>query len=110
MNRMPAIFEENLLGFQLGTSPLTAITNGKIYYIIFVILVIAATYFSFKLNSGAAMSTEQEQQMKKMTTFMVVIMTFTSFSISTGIAIYWVTSNVFTIVQNLLVKRMKNNA
>ncbi len=110
ISRIPVIFEETFLGFQLGTSPLIAVTQGKYYYLIFIVLIAAATYFSFKLNSGAAMSTEQEQQMKKMTTFMVVIMTFTSFSISTGIAIYWVTSNVFTIVQNLLVKRMKNNA
>ena len=56
MNRIPALFEENLLGFQLGTSPLTAMSAGKFYYIIFVLLVIGATYFSFKLNSTASIS------------------------------------------------------
>lgn len=109
ISRIPVIFEETFLGFQLGTSPLIAVTQGKYYYLLLIVLIALATYYSFKLNSGAAMSTEQEQQMKKMTTFMVVIMTFTSFSISTGIAIYWITSNVFTIIQNLLVKRMKAN-
>lgn len=110
ISRIPVIFEETFLGFHLGTSPLIAVTQGKYAYLIFIVLIAVATYFSFKLNSGAAMNLEQEQQMKKMTTFMVVIMTITSFSISTGIAIYWITSNVFTIIQNLLVKKMKKNA
>ena len=51
------------------------------------------------------MSDEQAKQMKLMQNIMVVMMTITAFSISSGIAIYWVTSNVFTIVQNLIVKR-----
>ncbi len=109
ISRIPVIFEETFLGFQLGTSPLIAVTKGHYYYLIFIVLIATATYYSFKLNSGAAMSSEQEKQMKSMSKVMVVIMTFTSFSISSGIAIYWITSNVFTIIQNLLVKRMKKN-
>lgn len=110
ISRIPVIFEETFLGFQLGTSPLIAVTKGQYHYLIFIVLIAAATYFSFKLNSGASMNKEQEQQMKSMSKIMVVMMTFTSFSISSGIAIYWVTSNVFTIIQNLLVKRMKKYA
>ena len=104
IGRIPVIFEETFLGFQLGTSPLTAVLNGKFHYIIFIVLIAAATYFSFKLNSNV-MSDEQAKQMKLMQNIMVVMMTITAFSISSGIAIYWVTSNVFTIVQNLIVKR-----
>lgn len=104
IGRIPVIFEETFLGFQLGTSPLTAVLNGKFHYIIFIVLIAAATYFSFKLNSSL-MSDEQAKQMKLMQNIMVVMMTITAFSISSGIAIYWVTSNVFTIVQNLIVKR-----
>lgn len=109
ISRIPVIFEETFLGFQLGTSPLIAVTKGHYYYLIFIVLIALATYYSFKMNSGASMSKEQEQQMKSMSKVMVVVMTFTSFSISSGIAIYWITSNVFTIIQNLLVKRMKKN-
>jgi len=110
ISRIPVIFEETFLGFQLGTSPLIAVTKGHYHYLIFIVLIALATYFSFKLNSGASMSKDQEKQMKSMSKIMVVVMTFTSFSISSGIAIYWVTSNVFTIIQNLLVKRMKKYA
>ena len=108
IGRIPVIFEETFLGFQLGTSPLTAVLNGKFYYLIFIVLIAGATYFSFKLNS-TAMSDEQAKQMKVMQNVMVVMMTITAFSISSGIAIYWVTSNVFTIVQNLIVKRGVKN-
>lgn len=110
MNRIPALFEENLLGFQLGTSPLTAITNGKFYYIIFVLLVIATTYYSFKLNATASMSTDQEKQMKMMSNISIIFISIASFSISSGIALYWIFNSGFTILQNLLVKRSKKNA
>ncbi|MFV0249818.1 MAG: YidC/Oxa1 family membrane protein insertase [Bacilli bacterium] len=109
ISRIPAIFEETFLGFQLGTSPLTALLSGKYYYLIFIVLIVAATYFSFKLNSSMSVSKEQEKQMKMMTNIMVIFMTITAFSISSGIAIYWITSNLFTIVQNLLVRRNKKN-
>ena len=37
INRVPAIFEENFLEFQLGTTPVTGITNGNFIYIIITI-------------------------------------------------------------------------
>ena len=110
ISRIPVIFEENFLGFELGISPMNAVIQGDYKYLIFIVLIALATYFSFKLNSGASMTPDQAHQMKTMTTVMVVLMTITAFSISTGIAIYWVTSNVFTIIQNLIVKRGPKNA
>lgn len=111
ITRIPVIFEENFLGiFQLGTSPAVAVfMSGKWYYIIWIFLIAGATYYSFKLNSGASMNEEQAKQMKTMSNIMVVFMTIAAFSISTGIAIYWTVSNTFTIVQNLLVKVGKKN-
>ena len=110
MNRIPAIFEEKLLVFQLGTSPITGISNGNFYYIIFIILVITTTYFSFKLNSTASISGEQAQQMKMMSNISIIFISIASFTISSGIALYWIFNSGFTIVQNLLVKRSKKNA
>lgn len=109
ISRIPIIFEENFLGFDLGLSPMNAVARGDYKYLIFIVIIAAATYFSFKLNSGASMNAEQAKQMNTMSKVMVVIMTITAFSISTGIAIYWVTTNIFTIIQNLIVKRGKKN-
>lgn len=105
LNRLPAVFEGNFIGFKMGMSPMTGILNGNYQYITIIILVILATYLSFKLNSTASMSKEQEQQMKLMTNMMLIFIAIASINISTGIAIYWITNNTFTIIQNLIVKR-----
>lgn len=107
LNRLPAIFEENLLGFQLGTNPGTGILNGQFQYLITVILVILATYFSMKLNKTASLDNEQAKSMETMMNIMIVMICISSLTISTGIALYWITNNAFTIIQNLLVKRRK---
>lgn len=107
--RLPVVLEGNFFGINLGLTPWTALTIGKWYYLIFVILVIAATYFSFKLNSAANPSSPEQKQMKMMTNFSVIMISVASFSISTGIALYWIVNSSFTIIQNLLVKRRKKN-
>ena len=110
LNRLPIIFEGSLLGFNLGITPWVAIFNySQYWYIIIVILVGLLTYYSFKLNSTASMSEEQAKQMKIMSTFSVVLITFMSFRVSISIALYWIFNSAFTVVQNLLVKRGKKN-
>lgn len=109
MNRLPAIFEENFLGFQLGTSPATAFGKGNYVYIIFVILVAVATYYSFKLNSAGSSTPEQEKQMKMMSKISVIMITLASITMSVGIELYWIFNSGFTIIQNILVKRKKKN-
>ena len=109
LNRLPAIFEETCLGFQLGTSPLTAMKNGNFLYLIFVVLVILTTVYSFKCNQTASMNSDQEKQMKTMMNMSVVFIGIASFTMSTGIELYWIFNSGFTIIQNLLVKRRKND-
>lgn len=107
MNRLPVIFEGKFLGLNLGMSPLTAMKAGQWYYIILIVLVVAVTYFSFKMNQTASMGAEQEKSMKMTTNIMIVFISIASFSISTSIALYWIFNSGFTIFQNLLVKRGK---
>lgn len=109
MNRLPAIFEENFLGFQLGTSPATAFGKGNYLYIIFVILVAVATYYSFKLNSAGSANQEQEKTMKMMSKISVIMITVASITMSVGIELYWIFNSGFTIVQNIIAKRKKKN-
>lgn len=107
--RLPVVLEENFLGMNLGLTVGTAITHGQFYYIIASVLVVLVTYFSFKLNSTANIASDQQNQMKMMTIMMVVMIGSASFSVSLGIALYWIINSSFTIVQNLLVKRRKKN-
>ena len=109
MNRFPAIFEGKFLGFHLGTTPINAMQSGNFFYIIFIVLVVLTTYFSFKLNSGATPSPEQEKQMKMMSKIMVIMIGITSITMPVAIEVYWIFNSGFTIIQNLLVKRKKAN-
>jgi YidC/Oxa1 family membrane protein insertase len=103
INRVPAIFEETLL-WQLGTTPMTGISNGNFLYILLSILVGVSTFYSLKLNSA---SNPDNQQMKVMTRVMFFMILFTSFFMTSALNIYWITTNLFTVVQNLIVKRKK---
>lgn len=104
--RVPAFFEKNFLVFNLGTTPLEGIKSGNYWYIILVALIILATIFSFK-NMNTASNEEQAKQMKMMSTFMIVFISFVSFGLPTSIALYWIVSNGFTVVQNLILKKGK---
>lgn len=107
--RLPVVLEENFFFINLGITPSAAFQNGQYYYVIFIILVIAATYFSFKLNSSTNPTGEQAKQMKIMSNMSIIMISIASINISTGIALYWIVNSTFTIVQNLLVKRSAKN-
>ena len=107
--RLPVVLEENFFGINLGITPSVAFANGQYYYIIFILLVIIATYFSFKLNSSTNPAGEQAKQMKMMSNISIIMISIASISISTGIALYWIVNSTFTIIQNLLVKRSSKN-
>lgn len=106
INRVPAIFEEKFLLFQLGTTPRVALFNGNIAYIILIIIVAITTFFSFKLNATAMANNQQSKTMNRV---MVIMITVMSVFMTAALDIYWITTNVFTIVQNLLVKRGVKN-
>ncbi len=106
INRTPKIFEGSFLGFQLGTTPMFGISNGNYWYIILPILVFVVTFFSMRLNGTQATddSNPAAGSTKMMMNVMIVIITISSFQLSTAIGLYWITSSLFTVIQNLIVK------
>ena len=103
VQRTPAIFEDIFLGLQLGTTPSVGITTSTFYsYIILMILIGITTYLSFKMNTGAGIDDPTMKMMPTMMTGMIII---TALFMPSGLGIYWVTSNIFTIFQNKIVKR-----
>ena len=105
--RVPAFFEETLWNFNLGATPLEGFKAGNYWYAILIILIGLATYYSFK-NIQTPTSEEQQKQTKMMSTFMLVFIIIASFSLPTAIALYWIVSNGFTVLQNLILKERKN--
>ncbi len=105
VQRTPAIFEDKFLLLQLGTTPSVGIkTAGFIAYAILVLLVAFTTFYSLKMNMTG---NQQDPNMKSMPYIMSVIIIITSLFMPAALGIYWVTSNLFTIGQNILVKRSK---
>jgi len=105
INRTPAIFEDKFLLFELGKTPWVGIQNGQYIYILLVVLIFLATLISFKktLKDQAG----QAANMKFTIYFMLIIITYSSFTMASAVGIYWITSSLFTIIQNLLVERKK---
>ena len=80
--------------------------KNKIIYIVLVILIFVATLFSFR-KTLKDQTANPAMNMKTTLYFMLAIITYSSFTIASAVGIYWVTSNIFTIVQNILVERKK---
>ena len=104
--RTPVIFEEKFLGLELGRTPLNAITGGQYVYIILIVLILLTTYISFRKTMQD--QSQMAQQMKFTLYFMLVFILIASFTLTTALGIYWITSSVFTILQNYLVERKKD--
>lgn len=110
INRVPAIFEGQLLSLQLGTSPSVGISNGNWLYLIVIALIIASTYFSYKntMSATTGVMDNQNKQTKMMMIFMIVFISIASLSLPTALALYWIASNLFMIVQNFFIKKLTN--
>lgn len=105
VQRTPAIFEGKFLGLHLGTTPMVGITSPTfIAYIILMLLIAATTFYSFKMNmSGNTM----DPSMRMMPIMMSAMIIITALFMPAALGICWVTSNLLTIAQNIVVKRSK---
>lgn len=103
VQRTPAIFEDNFLGMQLGTTPVVGVTSGTfIGYIILMLLIAGTTFYTFKMNLS---NSNLDPSMKMMPIMMSVIIIITALFMPSALGIYWVISNILTIIQNIVVKR-----
>jgi len=108
INRVPAIFEGSFLSMNLGMTPMTGIANHNYIYIILVVLIILSTYLSFKLSMSGQeqQSSDMAKQMKYMMIFMIVMVSVASLSLPTAIALYWIVTNGFAVIQNFIIKKL----
>ena len=106
INRVPAIFEEKFLLFHLGTTPSVGIQNGHWEYLILTVFVAITTYYSMKKagnnNRNDDPMAKQTKMMTNGFTIMIIVM---SVFMSSALNIYWIVSNICTLVQNYVVKR-----
>ncbi|MCI6266609.1 MAG: YidC/Oxa1 family membrane protein insertase [Erysipelotrichaceae bacterium] len=107
INRTPALFENNFLVFQMGTTPWVGIfQNHNYWYILLIILIIGTTFISFR-KTLKDQSGPTATQMKYTIYFMLAMISVASLTLPAALGIYWITSSLFTILQNLYVERKK---
>ena len=107
INRVPAIFEGEFLGMNLGMTPTAGIAGQNYIYIVLIVLIILSTFLSFKNSMRSQNQTpEMEKQMKFMFIFMIIMISFASLSLPTAIALYWIVTNGFAVIQNIIIKKI----
>lgn len=108
INRVPVIFEGDLFGLILGTTPLKAMTSGHIEYVIIVLLIVGTTIISQRLNKTASMPSSEGVDPNMMMNMMVIMIAVMSLNFSVALSLYWIASTLFTIAQNLIAKKNKS--
>lgn len=107
INRVPAIFENNFWKFQLGTTPLVGIKAGNYWYLTLIILIVLFTALSFKISMNSMSgSSEQQRQSKFMLIFMTVFIGIASIQLPAAIALYWIVTNAFNVIQTLIFRKV----
>ncbi len=97
INTMKAGF----LGMDLGKAPVAALKTGFLHglpYFVLVLFMVATTWYQQK-QIQAVSTGQQAQQMQMMGKIMPLILGVFSLQLPAGVSIYWVASNVWTIVQ-----------
>ncbi len=109
INRTPAIFEDTFLGLTLGQTPLVGLFEYHQWtYLIIILLIILTTYLSFRNSMSTTQTGNQdmERQMQFMFKFMIIMISIASLYLSTAIALYWVATNGFVVLQNFIFKKV----
>ncbi len=107
INRVPAIFEGEFLTMNLGMTPVSGFMQHNYLYVALIILIILTTYLSFKISmSGQDKNSEIGQQTNFMFVFMIFMVSIASLSLPTAIALYWIVTNGFAVIQNIIIKKL----
>ena len=110
--RTPAIYEETLLSFDLGMTPVTGIQSDNYLYLLLLILIAIPTYFSFRqtMSQTPQANPEAAKQMKIMLYVMLVIVVYASLSLPTALAFYWIVTYAFIAIQNIIINMINNRS
>jgi len=109
INRTPAIFEDTFLGLTLGKTPLVGLFEYHEWaYIIIIVLTIVTTYLSFRnaMSTSNSGNPEMDKQMQFMFKFMIIMISVASLYLSTALALYWIATNAFVVIQNFVFKKL----
>ncbi len=101
---------DTFLGMNLSESP-TFFSISIIIPILSVVTTFLTSWLSMKNNPSTSGNDAAAQQQKMMMYMMPIMMGWMSFTLSAGVGLYWITSSLFQVVQQLYMnnKRSKIN-
>lgn len=106
INRTPVIFENKFLKLDMGTTISHGITSSQWYlYALLFVIILATSYLSFRKTLKD--QTGMAKQMKSTIYIMLAMVVIASFSLPVALGLYWISSSLFTVFQNLMVERKK---
>ncbi|MDP2211538.1 MAG: YidC/Oxa1 family membrane protein insertase [Candidatus Aquicultor sp.] len=92
--------------FELGKRPSVAFSEGIVFfipYLVLIVLMALTTYIQQKM-----MSSDPQQQ--RMGLMMLPLMVFFGWTLPTGVLLYWITTNTWTIAQQYVTLRLAKQA
>ncbi len=98
---------DTFLGMSLSENP-TLLSVSILIPILTVIFTFLTSWLSMKTNPQAAGNSQAAQQQKMMMYMMPAMMGFMSFSFSIGVGLYFITSNIFQVIQQLYINRKRS--
>ncbi len=98
---------DTFMGMNLSENP-TLLSISVIIPILSVITTFLTSWLSMKNNPSASGNDTAAQQQKMMMYMMPVLMGFMSFSLSAGVGLYWITSSIFQVIQQLFINKERS--
>ncbi len=95
---------DTFFGMNLSENP-TLLSITVIIPILSVITTFLTSWLSMKGNTSLNDNSQQAQQQKMMLYMMPVMMGFFSFQLTAGVGLYWITSSLFQIGQQLVINK-----
>lgn len=109
VQRIPSVYDASFLGLKLGEMPLGQITSGHWQYLILIVLLALFQYGSMEINnqlqkrSTKYKAPKQNNQMKLMNIYMMVLIIFMSLNMPTAMSIYWIVTALIAIIRSVYI-------
>jgi len=98
------------LGMMLGTSPNQAVTEsgwlGALPYLLMIVLMVATQYIQQWHSTYGQVQNQQGGAQQAVTKIMPLFIGFISWNFPAGLVLYWATSNLFRLGQQVLIFRI----
>ncbi len=99
---------DTFMGMNLSENP-TLFSISVIIPILSVVTTFLTSWLSMRSNPQANGNDQAAQTQKMMMYMMPVMMGFMSFSLSAGVGLYWITSSIFQVIQQLVINRKRSD-